>query len=148
MRLSPPTWSPVPRWGGASLARLLVGLLAVVSILQSQLQVVIHRATVQHVVCAEHDGAVEDLRPVRASAAVSAQDHDDRPTISAAHVEDHGHKDCSLLGLGTLAVRSQPAPTFEDAPHLAGTDAPAPAELGARGPPLLSLAPKQSPPQV
>lgn len=147
MRLPPPSSNPRASWTNASYVRLLFAAVTMFALVTGQMQVLLHVATVQHVVCAEHDGAVEDVRFVHASAA-DTQQSDDIASVSNAPDEDHGHEDCSLIGIGPTALRHDVRAELPASPYLAGTDAPAPEQLGARGPPLLSFAPKLSPPEV
>ena len=105
----------------------------------------LHDREAQHAVCAEH-GVVEDL--------VAAEHLSDSASVEAAPEADDDHHDACGHGVAvteTFAALVPPTPTLvERAPPLVSpVIAPtAVADHGPRGPPLLQLAAKTSPPRA
>ena len=128
------------RWG-----RLAVLVATVCAFLSAQLQVELHDALVEHVVCAEHGGQVEDM-PRAMSGARSER------VSKVAHAAPDApseHQACEMppgLLSGVVAVS---APTVLHPVAISFLD-PQPPEgvLCRTGPPLLQEAPKLSPPRA
>jgi hypothetical protein len=122
-------------------ARVVVLIATVISLLSAQLQVVRHDASHVHVACSDHAGAVEDKQ-----LGASARSH--HPVEIHQSVAPGLHKPCDLPPalMGGAIVLSRPAalPLLTAAAlELAAAPEGVP---GRTGPPLFHLAPKLSPP--
>jgi hypothetical protein len=131
------------RWG-----RLYVLAATACAFLSAQLQVELHEAFVQHVVCAEHGGRLEDL-PHAAASRTSDDKASTQKSVQATPATPEEHQACELppgLTAGTLALSSPPVLYPAEVSFLD----PQPPEgvPGRTGPPLLHEAPKLSPPRA
>ncbi|MFZ5478028.1 MAG: hypothetical protein ACOZNI_14735 [Myxococcota bacterium] len=128
------------RW--RQLAVLVATLLSVVL---AQVGVQIHEAATPHVVCAEHDGRVED-GPVQVA---SAERHD-VASLSAMIDLGDDHEGCAMPltpKSGSVDV-ADAAPAWEAVAGVLADDPLPEGVPGRTGPPLLHVAPKLSPPRA
>lgn len=122
----------------------VAGALSVLALLLAQLAVVGHYALVAHYLCAEHGTLHHGAAATRHVAAGSPRDR----ALTRAIVAEHGtHDDCAFPARDREALR---VPTSVDVCAVSPAEqglAPPPAKTApASSVPILSRAPKQSPP--
>lgn len=131
------------RWG-----RIAVFVATACAFLAGQTQVEVHEAFVQHVVCAEHGGQLEDV-PRAAVGHAGAEKSATAKAARTAPASADNHKACELppgLAAGALSLSSPPVLHPAEVSFL---DPQAPEGApGRTGPPLLQEAPKLSPPRA
>ena len=104
----------------------------------------IHEATVLHVACAEHGGQIEDVGPLGLLSSSRVA------TVQSAPPDAGAHHACELppsLSNGALTWHAVAWTLVPPLPLVVDASAPEGAP-GRTGPPLLSLAPKLSPPRT
>ena len=130
------------RWG-----RVAVVIATVCAFLSAELRLELHDAFVQHVVCAEHGGQIEDVP--RTFAQEDAQSGTTGKVAHTAPAAPKEHQACEMppgLVSGVVAVS---APTILHPVLISFLDPQPPEGVpGRTGPPLLQQAPKLSPPRV
>ncbi|HVJ15767.1 MAG TPA: hypothetical protein VM686_10000 [Polyangiaceae bacterium] len=131
---------PAPRVG--AWLRLLAGFL-LLQLAGAQLWPALHHALIRHAVCAEHGEFVH----VEAHADHAASDAGKTPAVSASEDGDDAHDHCQLPpGLHDPAAEPAEPPSVLTSTSTGAAPSAAPSEALARSIPILSLAPKQSPP--
>jgi hypothetical protein len=129
------------RWG-----RIAVVIATVCAFLSAELQVEVHEALVQHVVCAEHGGQIEDVPRTFETGPQAPSAGKVAHTAPSAPNE---HRACEMPPGLVSGVVTVSAPVVLH-PLLISFLDPQPPEgvPGRTGPPLLQQAPKLSPPRA
>jgi hypothetical protein len=124
----------------------LLTLSVAIGLIAAQVSSILHLTLVEHERCSEHGEIVEARRPHRDRTRVVTPSAPRGPSVAGALAAGHQH-DCCLALLDrrtspSSAVVSSVALVVDTAPP----SMPAARVAPARGPPLLHLAPKSSPP--
>jgi hypothetical protein len=137
---------PGPRGGWPCAARPWQALLIALALLLAQGSALLHLALIPHATC-EHGELVEGARPAEQARIGTPEGRPDRPQIDQAHHDGDGHDHCDALAL-RHRLPDVLAPVAEASLLSIAPIEECTAGVETRPVPLLSLAPKGSPPAV